>query len=156
MITKIDWTKVKHFTELKNRKDIDGTQPQLIYNMDKFRDILGKSIIISPVIGAITAKSGHSSKSYHYRGMAIDHFPKCNPKEVYYTLMEYNPFGGIGIYFDTYLNKKPQVMFHFDIRPIKPSGHKTWWFRINHKYHYPGMYDSYEAFFNEIFKHITD
>ena len=154
--TQIDWSKIKHFPELKERPDIEGVLPDLIYDLDKFRDILNRTIIVSPVNGAIVAKSGHSPNSYHYRGMAIDCFPICNPKEVFYTLLDYNPFGGIGIYFDTILRNKPTVMFHFDKRPLKPSGHRTWWFRYKHKRHYPSEFSTFGEFFDTIFKHITE
>lgn len=139
----VNWKNVEYFKELKNRPDILGVNPDLIYKLDTFRDILNKSIIVSPVDGAIVAKDGHSPNSFHYKGEAIDVFPKCNPFLVLGALLRYNPFGGIGFYFDTYLGNTKTMMCHFDIRKTDQI---IIWFRSNKVYYYLSSFENKEDF----------
>lgn len=62
------------------------------------------------------ATGGHSDKSYHYQGMAIDGNTKA-PLDLFIRLAIKHGFRGIGLYIENGLIK----YFHLDTRPEAPQ-----------------------------------
>lgn len=60
--------KYKHFSPNENWGDFDKMSPQFLSLLDTIRDLYGFPFIIH----CGYAKTGHSSKSYHYIGEAAD------------------------------------------------------------------------------------
>ena len=103
----IDWNKVKYFSPDENWGDVNKVKPELIYKLDTMRDYIGKPIIVHNAF----ATSGHSYKSYHYLGMAVDcHIKGLNVIEQYLYAERFG-WGGIGVYINVWEG------LHLDIRP---------------------------------------
>lgn len=122
----------------------------LINNLDKLRDFIGKPIYPSPVKGALARFDG-SKKSQHYainrKSTAIDIFVDCSPFEAFIKILQSKLFNRVGIYFDTYYNNKNHVMFHVDLKD-----QNLIWLRDNYKYSY-----SYEKnFYKELLEKFNN
>lgn len=156
----IDYNEIRYFKEVKDRKDAIGLFPDLLYMVDEFRSVLNKPMSVSPLQGTLVALDGHNPTSFHYpsRGArAGDFFPHCDPYTTQAALMKFNPFTGIGFYFDTHFNGKPLMMMHFDLRPAKSVYDKMYWirdpkFKTNggDGYYSLGKAGSEEKFFSEL------
>lgn len=137
MSSKDIWKELDYFSRGENWGDPDKISWDLLRMLDRFRGEVGKPFILT---SAAYATSGHSSKSYHYKGMAVDgRFvdsltlkPIKMAEAIEIALKA--PFGGIGIY--------PWwsggVGFHFDIRPIVSK--RAVWISPN-----PGRYEPVTA-----------
>lgn len=134
----INWKKVKHFLPQEWKKDPDKVAPELVYVTDAIR---GETIKYRPPKGVMMIIhvawdfSGHSSKSYHYTGLAVDfHFKDYQEMkhftywEQFILLSSFRELGGIGFYPDW---KHPG--WHIDLRNRNP---RLLWSRINGKYRY--------------------
>jgi len=130
--TDIDWDSIKYIDEIRSRPDIQGIFPDYIYAMDYFRYTLDCPIYASPNPKAFVARDGHSKTSQHYLGRAGDWFTHARLERVMMALARYNPFTGIGIYFDTYFEGKPCLMLHTDLRISNDAITKSWWIRNKH------------------------
>jgi len=137
----LNWHRINHFNSKENWGDVKLVDPILIYSLDIFRKQLSSSVYLSPVEGAVVAKTGHSKKSYHYpiQGvrlcLAADIFPNCPLIHAFITAMKSNLFTGIGIYpFWEWKEKKLYGGLHLDIRGGKEK--ILWWRNEKGHYHY--------------------
>ena len=93
--------------------------PDVIYLMDAMREYAGIPCIIHEAYAA----SGHSPKSYHYKGLAIDfHFEGLSLLEQFLISQRF-AWGGIGLY---PFWARPGL--HVDMRPLglfQPGA--RWW-----------------------------
>lgn len=118
-----DWTKVKNFTQKEFRYDPEKVAPELVYLLDDFRALLGQRVYIN----VAWSSSGHSPKSFHYTGMAVDfHCKEENYLDQYALLREFHQLRGVGFYPEWAIPG-----WHVDLRtePLQ------WIFR-NNAYHY--------------------
>ena len=130
------WEQVKHFSPTEWRKDWTKVDPNLILTLDKIRDVVGQLYPGTKILIHVAWEdSGHSPKSYHYTGLAVDfHFdvPKnvdFNYLKQFMLLNSFREFGGIGFY--PHWNHPG---WHVDLRDRKPA---LYWFRDKDgKYHY--------------------
>jgi len=125
---------------------------ELIVRLNRFRLLLGKVVVPSPVKGATARFEDGAKDSQHYvnlgRGIkskAVDIFCSCDPLYAYHTLISSNLFNRIGVYFDTKFGGTPHVMFHVDLKPINVGSLPILWFRDD-KYFYVKDFKSYEGF----------
>lgn len=107
------WKGVKHFSRDEWKDDPSKAAPELVLLMDKIRGFAGQPIIIH----VCWAKDGHSEKSYHYTGAAVDfHFESGTEPISYWRefvmLSRFRDLGGIGFY----PHWEPRPGWHVDIR----------------------------------------
>jgi len=121
----IDWSKSKYFKKNENWGESTKMSPILIDMLNEFREFVDKPIIIH--CGYST--DGHSTNSYHYRGLAVDlHIQNIHYIEQLVLAMQYKKFNGIGVY--PYWNSPG---LHLDIRDTS----SIIWYQDNKKrYHY--------------------
>jgi len=146
----IQWNKVRFFSKTGDQWPESPDRyadPKLIYTLDKYRDLLGHPVYVSPVYGALARFNDSpnvSKTSRHYVGNrnhperlsdAIDIFPSSSEKKSWLTALSMPEWGAIGIYFDTYFQGQRRFMLHLDLRPIHKA--RVLWFRIDKKYYYP-------------------
>jgi len=131
----VDWSKVKHFSPTEWRKDPTKVSSELVYAADEVRDIAGKYYPgVKFIIHVAWDDGGHSPKSYHYTGLAVDfHFSVPDNvtfpySEQFALLSSMRVFGGIGFY--PFWNHPG---WHIDLRDRKPT---LYWTRIHGKYIY--------------------
>ena len=117
---KTDWQKIKHFAAAEFPKNPDAMVLETVLAMDHLREISGESISIH--VG--WENDGHSTNSYHYKGLAVDfHFSTHKDFAQQLAWIEAVPeFGGIGFYPDW----KPHAGWHIDLRP-KANGARLYW-----------------------------
>ena len=107
----MDWSIVKHFTKGEWGIHPELVDTKLIFLLDAIRHEYGKACIIH----CAWAKAGHSSKSYHYLGKAVDfHFEDNDHKRQFELISSFPEAGGIGYYGPGVWNHPG---FHIDIRP---------------------------------------
>lgn len=151
----IDWQKVPNFNKTNFPEDPDKyAAPQLLYNLQTQREIIGKPIIPSPVKGALARTSPNQESSQHYSepemgilSKAVDVFPVGDPLDNLFFALTSQLWGGIGVYFDTIYGGKAWIMFHLDLRELGTGHSKNCaliWFRENGEYHYPQYQDNIE------------
>lgn len=109
----MDWSNVGHFTQKEWGNHSELVDPQLIFLLDAIRHEYGKPCIIH----CAWASSGHSTKSYHYLGKAVDfHFEDNDYAKQFELISSFPEVGAIGFY-------GPGVWahpgFHIDIRPVR-------------------------------------
>lgn len=126
-----------NFPEFNERKiELAFMSANLILAVQMFRSNTGIKMIPSPVKGAWYRFEGKGSSRHYAKNRlsdAIDIFPDADKiYEAWFNALIFEPFGGVGIYFDT----APSIMMHVDCRPLK-DGFKTIWCRDNGKYYYP-------------------
>lgn len=110
----MDWKTIKHFSAKEWGPNAHLVAPQLIYVLDAVREKAGVPIMIH----CAWSESGHSTKSYHYTGQAVDfHFGGLTPLEQYTLLREQRAIGGVGFY-----PEWNNVGWHIDLR----SGFLQW------------------------------
>lgn len=134
----LDWRDIDHFTPSEFREGVIANMaPDFIKDLDGFRDELGCRVFTSPLVGGWVRDYGNST-SRHYIGSgrksdAGDIFPECDP---FYALLVAvkRGFGGIGLYFDTRYNGKPQWMMHLDKRPLDRGVPVIWVRDLNGTY----------------------
>lgn len=154
MSNKIDWSKVNHFTPKEFSEDPDKyANPNLIYTLNDFRKLVGKSAYPSPVSGALARIETGSKTSQHYVNLkenklsnAVDVFFEGNPSYVFFRALYSKLWNGIGLYLDTKYNNEEWPMFHFDLRDFNAKGMVTIWVRKNHEYFYPQTMKNGELF----------
>lgn len=110
-------------------------EPALIGQLDELRERLGRPVYPSPLAGGWVRFDG-SPTSRHYaidrRSDAGDVFPEGDIRDAW-LIAQALPFGGIGVYFDTYYQHRPWPMLHLDLRP-----ERVLWARISrNRYIYP-------------------
>jgi hypothetical protein len=136
--SKLDFKKdYPNFPEFrKHGIEMTFMSANFILALQMFRKATGISINPSPVEGAWYRFNGKSTSRHYAKNRlsdAGDIFP--DPEKIYQAwvmALNFKPFGGVGIYFDT----APSIMMHVDCRPLR-DGFKTIWCRDNSKYYYP-------------------
>jgi len=134
---------MQYFTPAEFREWYSDMSPRLLTLLDVLRFTLGKSIVISPVDGALGRKKGPSDLSCHNidvwgEVLAVDLFcpwikSEDEVRHVFNRMRELG-FTGIGVYSDTKFGGKPMPMFHGDVRPTEKMGHPATWGRVAGKY----------------------
>lgn len=117
-----DWKKIKHFKPSDFPKKPDAMVLEAVQAMDQLCEISGVEIYIH--VG--WDDDGHSPKSYHYRGLAVDfHFVGHTDYEQQLAWIEsIDDFGGIGFYPDW----RPHGGWHADLRPKQDKeGNRLYW-----------------------------
>lgn len=127
--------------------------PKLLKTMDKFRELTGSPVFISPVEGGL-GRFGGDSHSQHNVDMwgevkAADMFPTVpanNAKGwklveteeerqfIYEKALEAG-FTGIGLYTDTIYNNQTANMLHGDVREDRTEANPALWSRVDRKYY---------------------
>lgn len=121
----INWDEIKYFKKTENWGDISKLSPDLVYNLDEFRHLVGKSFMVN---NAYTT-SGHENKSQHYLGKAVDgYFKGLHWLDQFMLALTYGKFGGVGVYPDW---NNPGL--HLDVR-AKVDGMITTWMRYGGTY----------------------
>lgn len=125
--TDIDWSgRVLNFTPGEFSEDPDRwAEPELIYRLQKFRDIMGVAIFPSPDPGALARIDSEDTRSLHFaseiqgvKSRAVDVFVKAPPRRVFIEALASQLWGGIGINFNRTYSRKTWTLFHLDIRPL--------------------------------------
>lgn len=133
-MTNDDWKKVKYFGPNENWGDWSKIHKVLIFALDELRKNIGKPIHINNAYSI----SGHSSNSYHYKGMAADiHIKNMSVIDQFIWASRFDVFNGIGVYPNW---NNPGL--HLDIRPFKDklSKESRWMgVRINGKQRYVSL-----------------
>lgn len=131
-LAKTDWSRVRHFTPDEWKQDSDRVAPELVYLLDDVRERAGVPIVIHEA----WAEDGHSDKSWHYKGEAVDfHLKGLTPFQQFEILNEFNEIGAIGWY-----PGWNHPGWHVDIRPML-TGTRLYWWRDEHgAYHYTRVY----------------
>jgi hypothetical protein len=114
--------------------------PKLLYALDKFRELCGKPVYVSPAEGATWRPL---SSSYHSclpernkQSWAIDVFPTCTPWEAFISALSVPEINGIGLY-PLWRYKDLDFGMHIDIRNTK----RVIWVEKIHK-----QYDTIHSF----------
>lgn len=124
---KRDWSDVSNFTREEWGSEPNRVAWELILLADRIRDEAGVPFNILNS----WAQDGHSEKSFHYTGQAVDFYFGGNllPFEQFALLSSYPEVGGLG----WYPGWKPKPGWHIDIRRQSP---RIMWTRIGGVYHY--------------------
>jgi uncharacterized protein YcbK (DUF882 family) len=109
LMTQEDWKEIKHFSPNENWGDWTKMAKNLFLALDKFREYVGHPVYVN----CGYATNGHTNKSYHYKGMAVDiHVKNVNVIDQFLAAERIDEFNGIGLYPDW---RNPGL--HLDIRP---------------------------------------
>jgi hypothetical protein len=151
-----------HFKPTENWGDIEKVSFDLVVTLDKFRELLGHPVYISPAEGAVYAPgTGHAKNSVHYLGLAADIFPKSSLLQAFIIANQIPEIGGIGVYpYWKWEAKKLYGGLHLDIR--KYDKRRSLWWR-DKKGNYRGFFteedtkDFFDAMYelNEIFRSLS-
>lgn len=158
----LDWRQINYFSLSDNWGDLGLISKQLILNLDDFRGFLGARLYISPVKGAVQAKSGHSPNSMHYAieaggkviryCQAADVFPECELGYAFFQAIKCHYWGGVGIYpFQEWPKKGLRGGLHLDIRPDEYK--KIWICDKDKKNHYLNNIKTIEYFLETMSNH---
>lgn len=128
------WSQLKFFRRNESWGDPDFMDPAFLIKLDRFRGHAGDLIGgVSFKVHEGYATKGHSSNSYHYKGLAVDGRFWRNGKplsfEDHMALAMISPFGGVGIY--TWSTNG--TFLHFDDRIIE-SKRSVWVCETEGKY----------------------
>ena len=144
----INWENVEYFDPNVDKfpeGELNLACPELIYQLNTFRKVLGRPIYPSPVKGALARQSG-SENSRHYAvnrlSDAIDVFCTGDPFHTWITAITSKLWGGIGIYPFTRFQGREWVMFHLDMRP----GMTLWVRDRDGAYYYPQRIEHIKKF----------
>lgn len=141
----INWLTVPDFEPGEFSEDPDlYASTHLIYSLQLARNELAKPVYPSPAPGALARLEAADLKSMHYAdpaqgilSRAIDFFVEGNPVKNFFVLLGGGHFTRFGIYFDTFYNNKPWVMFHAD-RKTDINQQGFFWYRDEEGvYRYP-------------------
>jgi len=89
------WDKVKSFGKDENWGDPFMVHAQLVFAMQELRDLANAPIVIHCAFDT----TGHSSKGYHPKGMAVDfHIVGMDVVDQFLLAEKIGLFGGIGLY----------------------------------------------------------
>lgn len=118
----MDWTQIKYFRPEEWQKDPERVSPTLVKVLDEIRRVS----LFPIVIHVAWDWAGHSPKSFHYSGLAVDFHWAVDPKEFSYgeqfmLLSSFRELGGIGFY--PYWNNPG---WHVDLRDRNP---RLLWYR---------------------------
>ena len=109
-MTQKDWNTIRYFKMNENWGDPFQMEKELMVKLEKLRGYIKKPIVIHCGYSV----DGHSSQSYHYKGMAVDmHIVGLSLLDQY-LVAELFDFWGIGVY--PFWNNQG---LHLDIRTDK-------------------------------------
>ena len=143
-MNKINWDDIegkdyiRYFEPSEFSEDPDVfAEPQLIININEYRNLLMSKVFPSPMGGALARFDDKAKGSEHYavnrKSTAIDVFPEGSILNAWMVALTSRLWTGIGVHFDTTYKDKHWCMLHLDNRE-KP----LIWYRINEKdYYYP-------------------
>lgn len=149
----INWAKVKHFKSTENWGNPTLISPELIYELDAFRQRVGSRILIS-----CGTQGKHCFNSFHYwkrdpsddnempKGLAVDIvFPDVSAElpELFLEALKMN-FMGVGIYPHWKYDDRITGGMHLDVRPTQ---YRATWIGLG-----DGLYE--QATFENIQKHF--
>ncbi|NCC25400.1 MAG: hypothetical protein EOM25_09450 [Deltaproteobacteria bacterium] len=127
-----DWSAIRHFERSEWGPKPEWVAWELIETLDAVRT---EADVPVNIIGS-WAESGHSEKSFHYTGMAVDIWfgrgpndERLSPLEQFALLSSRLILGGIGWYPDW----RPVPGWHVDLRNRDP---RLLWVRLGGVYHY--------------------
>ncbi len=137
----IDWNMVRNFNPNSDDFSEDPNkyaEPQLIYDLDHYRNLLGVPVFVSPVPGALARFDG-SVNSRHFardrKSDAIDIFPSGDMRRAWLIATTCGLFGGVGLYPYTKYRAKKWPMLHVDKRKVENT--VIWVRKENGDYIYP-------------------
>ncbi len=140
LMTRKHWapSDLAHFKPAEFREWWPHMSPDLLKKLDRFRELWGAPITVSPVNGALGRHLGPHDDSQHNidkwgEVRAIDVFPYgLNAENAEYAkkLAQQAGFSGIGIYSDT----RPSWMMHLDVRPDRTASRPATWARVSSRY----------------------
>ena len=120
---------MKYFTESEFLGWFESTSQKQLDRLDKFRELWGAPVKISPVDGGLGRRGGASKSTHnidrHGEVMAADIFPKGldkNNLQRAYDCAIKAGFTGIGVYKDA----RPSIMMHLDSRPGRLAQWSAW------------------------------
>ena len=108
----------------------------LLMKLDKFRELWGDIVVISPVVGGLGRHGGEDNTSQHNvdkwgEVLAVDVFPtgmdNISERRRAFAIAKSVGFTGIGLYTDT----KPSNLLHVDVRKADKL---ATWARVNGEY----------------------
>lgn len=114
------WEELKYFSSSENWGSPEKMNHDFLRMLDKFRSILGLPFFINCGF----ARSGHSAKSQHYQGRAVDGYAKTDLLSLYLAA-ESAGFNGIGLY-----PEANTPFIHVDNRILLDSEKKARWIAI--------------------------
>ncbi len=132
------WSQIRHFEPKEFGPEPGRVDPLLIARMDIARELVGRRFDIHVSF----AVSGHSPKSAHYLGEALDgHFTGASRPELFLEeLRALRACGFLGIGF--YPEWSPRPGWHADVMD-RGDGRRVEWVRINGSYIYtPGIIEN--------------
>lgn len=141
--------KLNHFTPSEFGVWYPFMNPKQLKALDKFRELMGSPVFISPAEGAIGRHGGDVNSSQHN----VDKWGQVNATDVFPTVPAANKkgwkyitteaerqlvfknaklagFTGIGLYTDTF----PGNMLHVDVRADRTEANPALWSRVNHEF----------------------
>lgn len=130
---------LRHFKPREFRGWWDLMSPRLLVCIDRFREIWGARVDVSPVDGALGRRLGPDAMSGHNVDRwgvveAVDLFPRGmdTPDDMAraYDCARRAGATGIGFYTDT----KPSNMIHLDTRPDRSAKNPRLWSRVDGEY----------------------
>jgi|GEM_PF-2560627 len=142
----ITWTKAPDFKPSEFAENPDKfADPQLIYGLQDYRNLLGRKVFPSPVPGALARSDKDSQHFYNLesgiRSRAGDVFVEGCPAEAWQIAVTSQLWGGVGLYLDTKYKGKKWPMLHLDLRSLGENHSKEMvllWIRTKKgKYRYP-------------------
>lgn len=116
------WNQLKHFKITENWGEPERMHPQLLIELEAFREK-----IATPIVVTCGTQGSHAKESEHYKGNAVDIvLPKVPLKELPDVLMEALrfKFNGLGIYSFWKYNGDVVGGLHLDVRTAK---HRALW-----------------------------
>lgn len=130
------WSSIKWFTRSEWRHDPSKAAPALVKKLDQVRDLTTKTKPPKGVpihILVCWAEDGHSPKSYHYSGQAVDFYfgSGLSVVEEFLLISSISGFGGIGYY----PHWTPRPGWHIDLRDHDEG--KLYWYhtpRLGYQY----------------------
>lgn len=114
MENEIEWNRVKFFKPTDNWGEVERIVPNLVYELDKFRTLVG-----SPVMITCGTQGTHEENSEHYKGRAVDIIvPDRKPSDLLDLALSALRLGftGVGVYPKWKYNGKVTGGLHLDIR----------------------------------------
>lgn len=141
--------KLKHFSPSEFGIWWPLMNPKQLKALDKFRELMGSPVFISPVEGGLGRHGGDVNSSQHN----VDKWGMVNATDVFPTVKANNAkgwkyisteaerqlvfenakkagFTGIGLYTDTF----PGNMLHVDVRSDRTAINPALWSRVEHEY----------------------
>lgn len=120
MLTEAFWKEIRHFKAAEFGAGSENLDPELLKELDSFRDFLGERIVVTSAF-----REGDSGE--HGKGLALDVvFPDRSRDSLLDTFLAASrfKFRGIGVYSDWHLNGHVLGGLHLDMR-LAP--HRALW-----------------------------